>query len=140
MKICAVELKNNEANFCLLSNEGGLFEILPCRAQKFILTQPEQTQSIVDFQKTFAKLMLDYKVENVVIRSRELKGKFSGSGISFKLETAIQLIDSLSVELYTTNQIKEKLKYNPLSIDFRSTELRNFQEEAFITGYAYLSR
>ncbi|MCP4884940.1 MAG: DUF3010 family protein [Flavobacteriales bacterium] len=140
MKICAVELKNNEANFCLLSNEGGLFEILPCRAQKFVFTQPEETQSILDFQKTFSKLMADYQIENVVIRARELKGKLAGSSISFKLETAIQLIDSLNVELYTTTEMKEKLKRNPLSIDFRSTELRNFQEEAFMTGYTYLSR
>lgn len=140
MKICAVELKNNEANFCLLSNEAGLFEILPCRAQKFILTQPEQTESIRDFQKTFAKLMADYQITDVVILARELKGKFSGSSISFKLETAIQLVPELNVTLYPATEVKAKLKRNPLAIDFRSTELRGFQEAAFTTGYAFLSR
>ncbi len=93
-----------------------------------------------DFQFAFKKLLDDYKVERVVIRTRETRGKFAGSSVGFKLESAIQLIEGLEVDFMTNADIKQKLKRNPMGIDFRATGLRQFQEAAFTTGYAYLGK
>ncbi|WP_299018018.1 DUF3010 family protein [uncultured Photobacterium sp.] len=139
MKICAVELRSNEAVICLLSLSNGLFDIPQCRTQKFIMQDSLDNVQMRDFQFAFKKLVEDYKIDRVVIRTRETRGKFAGSAVGFKLESAIQLIDDLHVDFISNTEIKQKLKRNPLSIDFRSTDLRQFQEAAFTTGYAYLS-
>ena len=48
--------------------------------------------------------------------------------------------DGLDVNFMSNADIKEKLKRNPMAIDFRATGLRQFQEAAFTTGYAFLGR
>ncbi|ELR67199.1 hypothetical protein C942_02707 [Photobacterium marinum] len=140
MKICAVELRSNEAVICLLSMSNGLFDIPECRTQKFIMKDSLDNVEMRDFQFAFKKLLEDYKVDRVVIRTRETRGKFAGSAVGFKLEAAIQLIDDIYVDFISNSEIKQKLKRNPLAIDFRATGLRQFQEAAFTTGYAYLSK
>ncbi|PSU49256.1 DUF3010 domain-containing protein [Photobacterium frigidiphilum] len=140
MKICAVELRSNEAIVCLLSLKDGLFDLPQCRTQKFIMQDSLDNEQMRDFQFAFKKLLDDYKVERVVIRTRETRGKFAGSSIGFKLESAIQLIEGLEVDFMTNADIKQKLKRNPMGIDFRATGLRQFQEAAFTTGYAYLGK
>ncbi|HIF9120297.1 TPA: DUF3010 family protein [Photobacterium damselae] len=140
MKICAVELRSNEAVICLLTLEQGVFGIPECRTQKFIMDDAWDKQKMRDFQFAFKKLLEDYQVDKVVIRSRETRGKFAGSAIGFKLETAIQLIDGLDVSFMSNSDIKQKLKRNPMMIEFRATGLRQFQEAAFTTAYAFLSK
>jgi len=88
------------------------------------------------FQFSFAKLIEDYKIEKVVIRQRQTKGKFAGGAVGFKLEAAIQLIDDLKVEVVAPTAIKESLKRNPLGIQFKATGLKQYQEQAFTTAYA----
>lgn len=139
MKICAVELRSNEAVICLLSKSNGMFDLPECRTQKFIMQDSLDNMQMKDFQFAFKKLLEDYQVSHVVIRTRETRGKFAGSAVGFKLEAAIQLIDGIEVDFITSNEIKQNLKRNPLAIDFRATGLRQFQEAAFTTGYAYLS-
>jgi hypothetical protein len=39
----------------------------------------------------------------------------------------------------TNNQINEKLKSNPLPIDYKATGLKPFQQHAFLAAYAALS-
>lgn len=139
MKICAVELRSNEAIICMLNKNSGMIDIPDCRTQKFIIKDSLDNQEMRDFQFAFKKLLDDYQVDQVVIRTRETRGKFAGSAIGFKLESAIQLIDGLDVQFISTAEIKQSLKRNPLMIDFRSTGLRQFQEAAFTTAYAQLN-
>ncbi|MBD8511503.1 DUF3010 family protein [Photobacterium sp. CAU 1568] len=140
MKIFAVELKGKEANLCLLSLKQGMFSIPDCRSQKLVLSDAFDNQQMRQFQKSFKKLVEDYQVEHIVIKTRETRGKHAGSAESFKMETAIQLIDDLDVTFISNAEIKEKLKRSPLSVDFRGTGLRQFQENAFVAGYAFLSQ
>jgi len=136
MKICGVEIKGNDAVICLLSLSDDVFTIPDCRASKVSIGNANDTQQMRDFQFSFAKLMEDYQVEKVVIRQRQAKGKFSGGGYGFKLEAAIQLINSLDVAVVTPSEIKEKLKRNPLPIAFPETGLKQYQEASFTTAYA----
>ncbi|WP_278368982.1 DUF3010 family protein, partial [Pseudoalteromonas lipolytica] len=62
------------------------------------------------------------------------------SAKGFKMETAIQLIEELDVQIFSATTIKEQLKRNPLPIEFEDTGLKKFQENAFISAYVYLMR
>ncbi|MGF1727504.1 DUF3010 family protein [Photobacterium nomapromontoriensis] len=139
MKICAVELRSNEAIICLLTKSNGLFDIPECRSQKFIIQDSLDNEQMRKFQQTFKKLLDDYQIDRVVIRTRETRGKFAGSAVGFKIEAAIQLIEGVEVDFLSSNEIKQSIKRNPLVIDFRATGLRQFQEASFMTGYAFLS-
>ena len=140
MRVCGLEMKGNEVNICLLSLEKEVFHIPECRARKITYTKNDSTDEIRAFQFAFGKLMEDYKIEQVVIRERPMKGKFAGGAIGFKLEAAIQLITGLDVYIMTPTEIKETLKRNPVHIPFAETGLKVFQEVAFTTAFAYLMK
>ncbi|KLN63519.1 DUF3010 family protein [Vibrio sp. VPAP30] len=136
MKICGVELKGNDAVICLLSHENGVVHLPDCRVAKLSIGNANDTQEVRKFQFSFAKLIEDYKIEKVVIRQRQTKGKFAGGAVGFKLEAAIQLIEDLKAEVVAPAAIKESLKRNPLGIQFKDTGLKQYQEQAFTTAYA----
>jgi hypothetical protein len=136
MKICGIDLSSNDAVICLLEQGRGEFNLPDCRVRKLTLIKDHVTEDLRQFQFEFAKLMRDYSVDRVVIRERMPKGKFAGGAISFKLESAIQLIADLDVLLLTPTQIKSALSENPIPVKFSDTGLKAFQEVAFKTAYA----
>ncbi|AWB68444.1 DUF3010 domain-containing protein [Saccharobesus litoralis] len=138
MKVCGVEFKANDAVISVVEDNQGMFNLPEVRVSRVALDSAEDGEALQKFQFTFAKLMQDYHIENVVIKARPMKGKFSGSAVSFKMEAAIQLIENLNIELMASNEIKAVMKKNPLPIDFKETGLKVFQEGAFTVAYAYL--
>lgn len=138
MKVCGVELKANDAIICLISYQNGLYTLLDCRVKKLTISDVTSTEMLKKFQFDFAKLMADYQVDHVVIKERLMKGKFAGGAVSFKLESAIQLIDKPNVSLLSSSQIKQILKQSHIYMPFKETGLKQFQEEAFNTAFAYL--
>ena len=116
------------------------FDILDCRVRKLELPKGHSREELQKFQFAFAKLMEDYQVSRVCIKERQPKGKFAGGAVSFKLEAAIQLIDELEVDLISSAQIKESLSHRPLPIPFANTGLKGFQETAFTTAFASISK
>ncbi|MCZ2720698.1 DUF3010 family protein [Marinomonas sp. 15G1-11] len=139
MITCGIEIKSNEAILCLLSKDRGLFQIIDCRQIRIPLVQSENTEAMRKYQFTLRKLFEDYNVNQVAIKERPTKGKFAGSSAGFKIETAIQLIDSVEVKLISGNELKESIKENPFPIPFSDTGLKAFQEGAFSVAYAVSS-
>ena len=121
-----------------MSKENNLYDIPHTRVQKISLDNAGDAEQVQKFQFTFAKLMEDYQVTHVQIKGRALKGKFSGGPIGFKIEAAIQLISELNVEILAGSFIKKELARSQIDIDFRDTGLKQYQEEAFTTVFAYL--
>ena len=140
MNLLGIDLNNKEAVLCLMSVDNGLFNVKECRTRGIELRKGETTDGIQGFQFQMKKLIQDYGVDTVVIKQRMTKGKFAGSANSFKMEAAIQLIDGIAVELVSNTDIKETLKKNPLEYQMKDLELRQFQEGAFNTAYAYALR
>lgn len=138
MRACGVEIKSNDAIICIVSKENNLYDIPHTRVQKISLDNAGDAEEVKRFQFAFAKLMEDYQVTHVQIKGRALKGKFSGGPIGFKIEAAIQLIDALDVEILSGTFIKKELSRSQIDIDFRDTGLKQFQEQAFTTVFAYL--
>lgn len=139
MITCGIEIKGSEVILCLLSKEDGLFQIAECRQIRHTLSNPNDTDSVRKFQFMLKKLFEDYKVKKAVIRERLTKGKFAGSSVGFKIEAAIQLIDTVDVVLFNSTKIKDILQHNPMPIPFKATGLKAFQEGAFTVAYASLS-
>lgn len=137
MKACGIEIKSNEAIVCLLTLTDGVFHLPDCRTRRLTLADTS-AKGLKSFQNTFAKLVEDYKIDAVIIRQRQSKGKFAGSAIGFKLEAAIELINDLDVKIYSPTDIKESLRKNPIAVPFSETGLKQFQEPAFTTAYAWL--
>lgn len=140
MKVCGVELKGNDAVICLMIFEKGLYTLLECRVKKISISDATNQQQLQKFQFDFTKLMADYQVDHVVIKERMTRGKFAGGSVSFKLEASIQLIENLNVTLLSSAKIKETLKNSHTSMNFNDTGLKQFQEQAFVTGFAYLEK
>ena len=138
MRACGVEIKSNDAIICIMSKENNLYDIPHTRVQKISLDNAGDAEQVQKFQFTFAKLMEDYQVTHVQIKGRALKGKFSGGPIGFKIEAAIQLISDLNVEILAGSFIKKEISRSQIDIDFRDTGLKQYQEEAFTTVFAYL--
>ena len=136
MRICGVELSTNDAIVCLLDLENKQFNLPDCRVRKLTLPKEHTREDLQKFQFSFAKLMSDYRVERVAVKERMTKGKFAGGAVSFKLESAIQLIADLDVTLLSSTQIKFALSENPLPVQFSDTGLKVFQEAAFKVAYA----
>ena len=137
MRVCGVELKGNDAIVCIMSRENGLYDIPQIRVQKISIVDAGEAEQVRAFQFSFAKLMEDYRIETVAIKGRALKGKFSGGPVGFKLEAAIQLISDLNVEIMASSEMKKILTRSQVNIDFRDTGLKQYQETAFETVFAY---
>ena len=140
MKICAVDLKANDAIVCLISLDDGLYNLHECRVKKLSIADATDGEQLQKFQFDFVKLMADYQVDEVVIRERMTRGKFAGGSVSFKLEAAIQLAESLQVSLLAPSKIKEILKNSRVKMSFEETGLKQFQEQAFMAGFAFLEQ
>ena len=138
MKTCGIELKGSEAIICLMTLDNGLYTLNDCRVKKLAIADATSQEQIQKFQFDFAKLMADYQISNVVVKERLTRGKFAGGAVSFKLEAAIQLIDDLNVTLLASSKIKEIIKNSHTTMNFKDTGLKQFQEQAFMTAFAYL--
>jgi len=138
MKVCGVELKGNDAVVCLMSLNDGLYTLLECRVKKVSIADATDQQQLKKFQFDFAKLMADYQIDHIVIKERMTRGKFAGGAASFKLEAALQLIENLDVSLLSSAKIKDIIKNTHTTMNFKDTGLKQFQEQAFTTAFAYL--
>ena len=140
MRVCGVELIGNEAIIAIMQLKGGLYDVPVVRANKFNLMDAINTVPLKKFQSDFKQLMTDYKVDTVVIKQRELKGKFAGSPLSFKIEGALQLLSDVNVHVISSSYIKDGLsgaQNTPTAVELG---LKKFQEQAMLTAFGYLEQ
>ena len=140
MRVCGVELAGNDANIALLNLENNLIQLPDCRTRKLSLQKAATAHELKYFQKSFAQLVQDYKIETIVIRQRPMKGKFAGGAIGFKLEAALELLTGVEVIVMPPTEIKAALKDSRIYIEFSDTGLKGFQKSAFETALAYVSQ
>ncbi|WP_290702928.1 DUF3010 family protein [Amphritea sp.] len=138
MRVCGVELKGNDAVICLMVLDQGLYTLPDCRVKKLSISDSSNRDELSGFQFNFIKLMQDYNVDSVVIRERMTKGKFAGGATSFRLEAAIQLASEFDVSLLSASKAKEVLKDSRVILNFKDTGMKQFQELAFMTAFAFL--
>ena len=140
MRVCGVELIGNEAVIAIMQLKDGLYDVPVVRANKFSLVDAINTVPLKKFQSDFKQLMTDYKVDTVVIKQRDLKGKFAGSALSFKIEGALQLLPDLNVHVISSAYIKGGLsnaQNTPTAVELG---LKKFQEQAMLCAFGYLEQ
>jgi hypothetical protein len=139
MRVLGIELSGKEANLALLEYNQGMFYLPECRARKIPCHNPDKAGDLKYFQKSIAKLVEDYKIDQIVIRERMKKGKFAGGADGFKMEAAIQLMNQCPVFLMNSATQKAIAKKYPITIPFMETGMKKFQQGAFELAYAQLS-
>ncbi|WP_321276638.1 DUF3010 family protein [Thiomicrorhabdus indica] len=139
MRILGIELTGNDAVVALLEQDNGMFYIPDFRARKVNCRNPDDQEQLQYFQKSFAQLVQDYKVDEIVIRGRMKKGRFAGGANGFKLEGALQVLPSVKVTVMIPATQSAILKRFPMSIPFAETGMKKFQQQAFEVAYAQLS-
>ncbi len=140
MRVCGVELIGNEAVIAIMQLKDGLYDVPVVRANKFSLVDAINTVPLKKFQADFKQLMTDYKVDTVVIKQREMKGKFAASPLSFKIEGVLQLLPDLEVHVISSSYIKDglsKAQNTPTAVDLG---LKKFQEKAMLCAFGYLEQ
>lgn len=140
MRVCGVEIKSNEAILVLMDMDQGLIGLPDCRTVRLQLTKDAMQEQVQKFHFTLQKLMVDYRVEYVVIKERPQKGKFAGGAVGFKIETVMQLLEGVQTHILNGTEQKEILKRNPLAVDYAETGLKGFQQTAFMTAYAFVMK
>lgn len=140
MRVCGVELTGNEAIIAIMQLKNGLYDVPKVRVAKLTLPDAINTDPLKKFQFEFAQLMKDYQVDTVVIRQRDLKGKYAGNPLSFKIEGALQLITELKVHVLSNHYIKEGLSLAQVTPDVIDLGLKKFQNQAMLTAFAYLEQ
>ena len=140
MRVCGVELKGNDAVISIMQLKNGIYEVPKVRVAKLTLADAVNNEPLKKFQFDFVQLMKDYKVDTVAIKQRALKGKFAGNSLSFKMEAAIQLIDEVDVQVVSASYIKEGLTKAQVKPDVRDLGLKQFQEQAMLSAFAYLEQ
>ncbi|MEL0660007.1 DUF3010 family protein [Psychromonas arctica] len=138
MRVCGVELTGNEAVIAIMQYKNGLYDVPPVRTTKLTLNDPINTEPLKKFQFDFAQLMKDYQIDKVIIRERALKGKFAGHTLSFKIEGALQLMQSVEVQVISSDYIKQGLKQAQNTPTAIEVGLKKFQEQAMLTAFGYL--
>ncbi len=129
MKICAVELKSNNAILTVLDNK----EFIDLKIKKIILENDENQEDIRLFCNEFLLFLEQNQIEKIVIKKRAKKGNFSGGAVTFKMEGLIQLNPICDVVLISAQSISSFEKKN--SIEFPSS-LKKYQEQAYLTAYS----
>ena len=138
MRVCGVELKDNDAIICIMQREHGLYDVPKVRATKITLADAVNTEHLKKFQFNFLQLLKDYQVDEIAIKQRDLKGKFAGGAVTFKMEAVLQLLENYPVRLVSTTYIKEGLSLAQVKPDPIELGLKKFQKEAMLTCFAYL--
>lgn len=138
MLVCGVELTGKDAVISLLKEEDGMFYMPECRVRRIECKDADSASELKYFQKTFEKLVEDYKIDVVVIKERMKRGKFAGGADGFKLEAVLQ-VSKLDVVLLSATELKANLKHYPMPITFSETGLKKFQEQSFTTAFAYIA-
>jgi len=133
MKICAVELKSNNAILTILKNN----EYIDLKIKKITIENDENQEDIRIFCNEFLLFLEQNEVEKIVIKKRAKKGNFAGGPVTFKMEGLIQLNPLCDVELIASQAISSFERKN--SIDFPEN-LKKYQEGSYLTALAYLNQ
>jgi hypothetical protein len=139
LRVLGIELAGNDAVVALLEYQMGMFYLPECRARKLNCRNPDNVEDLRYFQKSVAKLVEDYQINQIVIRERMKKGRFAGGANGFKLEAVIQLLDNCTVSLMNSATQKAIAKKYPSAIDFSETGMKKFQQGAIEVAYAQLT-
>ncbi len=133
MKVCAVDLKSNNAILTVLDDK----KFIDLKVKKITLENDENQEDIRIFCNEFLLFLEQNEVEKIVIKKRAKKGNFAGGPVTFKMEGLIQLNPLCEVELISAQTVNSFEKKN--EIEFPEG-LKKYQEVSYLTALTYLNQ
>ena len=120
--ICGVEIKSNEAIFAIVeSDSDDNVTHINSTTKKLALHDHEDAASLHALTKAIAAFINENKIQGFVIKSRQKTGQMAAGGITFKIETLLQLsgieVTFVSPPTLTAFQKKSNVSTPPQSVN-----------------------
>lgn len=130
MKTIGIEISNKKVIFVVLQESNGSIENITGKQKSMELKDDRDSMELATFMKDLHSYFDSVNPDKIGIVTRMMKGKFSASPISFKIEGLIQLYSKINVEFVTPQALTAHFKKNELPIqpDF------SYQEKALKLG------
>jgi len=117
MKLCAVDIKGNDAIFaCVEGSSSQDFTLIARDVKKLKLKDALAQNDVKEFTSKIHAFFNSHNFDLVVIRARAMKGKFAGGPNSFKIEALIQT-SSMEVKVIHAASIKAAIKNLSIDVD-----------------------
>ena len=138
MKVCGIELKSNYTVLTLIDySSDDIIDYIDLKIKKIALEDDEDQNSVLKYINEINSFFTNNKVEKILIKKRSKKGAFSGGAVSFKMEGLIQLYSNASVKLVSSQSSSSYEKKNDVTFP---SELKKYQEQAFLSAVSFLSK
>jgi len=134
LKICGIELKASNAILAVIeSSESGDIYI-NSEPRKIKIGDDESTTEISSFYESFKNFVSDNHIDIIVIKKRQKNGSMSGGGVSFKLESLIQINGKAEVFFVSAQGIAASHKKDNFVFP---DGINKYQETAFMAASFY---
>lgn len=137
MKVIGIEIEKKRAIcFALELDSQGTYVNLTGKFKYLEIKDDQNNQEVKDFQSTIHSFFNSINADKIAIITRQTKGRFSSSTLSFKMEGLIQCYDKIEIEFVSPRTLSAYYKKNPLIIPFENT----YQENALKLANYLLNR
>ncbi len=134
--VCGVEVKGNEAIFAVVKRNGETVDFIETKLKKLALKNHLEYNFLIDFIETVKSFVNEEKIDVIVIKSRALRGLAAGSGVTYKIDTLIQLAHK-KVVFCSQQTLAKFAKTNQGSVPEGPLK---YQHEAFRAGAHFLTK
>jgi len=126
MKTIGIEIDNDRAIFFVLHTTDETSKNITNDFKQLKLNDDKDNNEIREFQSVIFTHFDSINPDRIAILTRQGKGKFASSSISFKIETLIQCYTKVNIEFVSPQALNIFYKKNIFDIDTS----HNYQEKA----------
>lgn len=126
MKTIGIEIDNDRAIFFIIEKNGNEKTNITNDFKHLKLNDERDNNEVRNFQSLIFTHFDNINPNRIAILTRQTKGKFASSAISFKIEALIKCYNKVNVEFVSPQAINSFYKTNVLDIEI----LHNYQEKA----------
>jgi len=116
MKTIGIEISNKKVIFVVLQKLNGSTENITGKQKSMELKDDRDSKELTLFINELHSYFDSINPDKIGIVTRMMKGKFSASPISFKIEGLIQLYSKIDIEFVTPQALTAYFKKNELSV------------------------
>ena len=126
MKTIGIEINNNRAIFYALESSEGIVDNITNNFKQITLSDDKDNAEIRSLQSIIFSHFDTINPDRIAILTRQGKGPYSSSSISFKIEALIQCYSSKGIEFVSPQALTAFYKKN----EFNLSISHNYQEKA----------
>lgn len=134
--VCGVEVTGDTAIFAVVKQNGETVDFIETKLKKLILKYYLDYNFLMNFIDTVKSFVNEEKIDVIVIKSRAMRGLAAGSGVTYKIDTLIQLAHE-KVVFCSQQTLAKFAKTNQGSVPEGPLK---YQHEAFRAGAHFLTK